>query len=305
MPPLAALTLAALACLAAAGLPAPPPAARGLAARGGAVATPSPALSEADAAVAWHAMQVETRRQRLTRIAQSLNATGLPFVADGERAAAARAAAVQAYSAGHWAVAVSTAAAPFECLLHVSVAPGRKVCAPAGSVAAATGGGPKWVGLRALNEMRRKDPSKVRGLWFDQYDTGMRTLSGHAGPAGRALDALLETRTVLRSAEALAFAAVFVAAAPAAARALVAGLTSGVFWRQHQQWSRLSGAPLPIKIMLGRWAYLWGLQRALAAEEGVRGVLIDLEGALLEAAVPVSFAAAAAEVGVGLGEAEE
>jgi hypothetical protein len=91
------------------------------------------------------------------------------------------------------------AAGVLPCLIMGEVLPGSKAVSPAGAG--------KWVTLWELNKMRRQEPQKVPGLWYDQFELDCSAFSRAAGPPGAALALFLDRPPVLRAAVGVAVGA--------------------------------------------------------------------------------------------------
>ena len=71
----------------------------------------------------------------------------------------------------------------------------------------------------------------------------------------------------------------------AGSRAAVAGLTSRACWTNYALWSPLVHAPLPLKLLVVRQAYVWAVGALRALELLLRKGLVELESRTLEAGV--------------------
>ena len=74
-------------------------------------------------------------------------------------------------------------------------------------------------------------------------------------------------------------------ARPLLAVAAVAGLTSRACWTNYALWSPLVHAPLPLKLLVVRQAYVWAVGALRALELLLRKGLVELESRTLEAGV--------------------
>lgn len=169
----------------------------------------------------------------------------------------------------------------YPCLIMGEVLPGYKCVAPQG-----TG---KWVTLWELNRMRRHEPEKISGLWYDQFSLDCSALTAYAGPPGYALAFLLDHRAALRSVIALACAVGCVVLRKPLAFCLVKLLASKTVWVQYLNWSRIVYAPLPAKLyFVGVFWREVLVKYGGMLEQAVRGRLVDAECDLLDYATPVS-----------------
>jgi len=170
-----------------------------------------------------------------------------------------------------------------QCLIMGEVLPGFKAVAPQGTA--------KWVTLWELNKMRRSEPQKVSGLWYDQFSVDCNAFSAQAGPPGQVLSFLLDRPWALRGCVLAALLTVAGVLRKPLSMALVKVLTSGPLWRSFLSWSRIVYAPLPAKIYFVQlfWSMVLATQLR-AVERIVREKLIEAECELVEYAMPVSVA---------------
>jgi len=126
------------------------------------------------------------------------------------------------------------------CLIMGEVLPGCKAVAPAGSG--------RWVGLWELNKMRRLEPAKAVGLWYDAFELDWAAFGAAAGPLGVATGFLLDRRWGLRAALALCLAAALAVFQAPLAFLATRALTSEALWLRYLGWSRLLYAPLAAKL---------------------------------------------------------
>lgn len=233
----------------------------------------------------WLLQQLSLRQQRLAQLSKSLDEAG--FV---QPTLVRRGAVVKVPKSWDCTVAPfdeddededasEEQPEPLSCLIMGEVLPGFKAVAPSG-----TG---KWVTLRELNKMRRHEPQKVSGLWYEQFQVNCASFSAQAGPPGQLLSFLLDKPSALRSVIGLGvLLAVGVLRQPLGVTC-VKLLTSATFWKQHLNWSRIIYAPLPAKIYFAQIAWAFGLAKVFSAlEHAARESLIEAECDLIEFAVP-------------------
>uniref|UniRef100_A0A0G4HLA3 Uncharacterized protein n=1 Tax=Chromera velia CCMP2878 TaxID=1169474 RepID=A0A0G4HLA3_9ALVE len=179
-----------------------------------------------------------------------------------------------------WEIALSSEEDPKSCLMYVEAEDGWKVVGPRG-----TG---KWVTFRALNSMRRKEPDKVKDLWFGQYIIDFDSLIEHASTPTLMVSSLLDSRAGVRTLLAAGLLSGGVAMAPSLWGLLLRLALSGPVWRSWNLWSRSLSTPAPFKVMTAAYVY-WKAQAAFRfLEERVVDRLVALESRMLERDLPVS-----------------
>ena len=94
-----------------------------------------------------------------------------------------------------------------------------------------------------------------------------------------------DSRRAARGLTLLTAALVLALARPLLAVAAVAGLTSRACWTNYALWSPLVHAPLPLKLLVVRQAYVWAVSALRALELLLRKGLVELESRALEAGV--------------------
>jgi hypothetical protein len=164
------------------------------------------------------------------------------------------------------------------CLIMGEVMPGFKAVSPAGAG--------KWVTLWELNKMRRHEPQKVGGLWYDQFDVDCATFSRCAGPPGAVSALFLDRPPLLRAAVGLALVAACVVSKQPLGFGLVKLLTAQWLWKAYLSWSRIVYAPLPMKLYFA--TVLWNVLTKYFSvlEQRVRERLVDAECELAEFSMP-------------------
>lgn len=243
--------------------------------RGGSTSPEAADDDETTTRRAWLLEQVRRRQERVLVLSRSLAERGLPF-ADGSAAAAA--AGVRTIEAPDWVCAVATADRPLPCLIWGDAEEGCAVVRPRKAAG-------QWVTLSALNGLRRTEPFKASKLWYDKYVLDLRRFNDDAGPVAAALGAVLDSPRACR----LLACAVALAGAAALARPasllVVQFLASQLCWKHYGLWSPIVHAPLPLKLLLGRQAWVSAGDAFRALERAVRGVVVDFESRALEAGV--------------------
>ena len=249
----------------------------GLAIRGGETAA-EPEADDVDADArarrTWLVEQVRRRQERVLVFSKALAERGLNF-GDGTTANPPPRLMVEAPD---WLVARASEEAPRSCLIWGDALEDTAVVRPR----KARG---QWVSLSALNNLRRLEPAKASKLWYDRYALDLRRLNAESGPAGVLLGSVLDSRRAARGLTLLTAALVLALARPLLAVAAVAGLTSRVCWTNYALWSPLVHAPLPLKLLVVRQAYVWAVSALRALELLLRKGLVELESRALEAGV--------------------
>ena len=248
-----------------------------LAIRGGETAA-EPEADDVDADArarrTWLVEQVRRRQERVLVFSKALAERGLNF-GDGTTANPPPRLMVEAPD---WLVARASEEAPRSCLIWGDALEDTAVVRPR----KARG---QWVSLSALNNLRRLEPAKASKLWYDRYALDLRRLNAESGPAGVLLGSLLDSRRAARGLTLLTAALVLALARPLLAVAAVAGLTSRACWTNYALWSPLVHAPLPLKLLVVRQAYVWAVGALRALELLLRKGLVELESRTLEAGV--------------------
>jgi len=178
-----------------------------------------------------------------------------------------------------WEFALSTASSPKSCLINIEAEEGTKVAGPKGT--------DKWVTFSQLNKYRRKDPQKLRDLWYGQYDVDFGPINELASTQALAVSAMLDSPVLIPSLVILSIAGALGVSAGALWAVLVRLLNSHLWWRSYGLWSRFLYVSAPFKILLGRWVYSSCRDVVKALADVVRDRLLDLESHLLQASLPV------------------
>lgn len=233
----------------------------------------------------WILDQIRRRQERLALLSESLAERGLPFShlsATTDLVVKAMGSGTKVVQQPEWVCEVATEASPKSCLIWGDAEMGTKVVRPNKAV-------DQWCGISALNTLRRRDPVKASRLWFDQYALDMSRFSHEAGPLGVLLAHVLESPRIVRAgtlACALVLAFIF---GPFVHMFVVAVLTSSITWRQYALWSPIAHAPLALKLLIFRQAYLAIAHYFLLLEKHLHSLLTNLESRLFEqAALPAT-----------------
>lgn len=235
---------------------------------------------ETEARRAWLLEQVRRRQERVLVLSRALAERGLPF---GDGRLAARASGIRIVEAPDWVCAVSSPGKPRSCLIWGDAEDGCAVVRPRKA------GAQQWVTLSALNGLRRTEPAKASALWYDKYALDLRRFNAEAGPVAALLGAALDSRRAVRSATwALLAVAAAVLRKPAAFLAVQVA-TSPLAWKHYSLWSPVVHAPLPLKLLLGRQLWVYGVDGFRLAERAIRNAVVILESRALEAGVSADF----------------
>lgn len=247
--------------------------------RGGETAAAEPEVDEeAQARRVWLVEQVRRRQERVLVFSKALAERGLNF-GDGTTANPPPR---QMVEAPDWLVARASEETPRSCLIWGDAMEDTAVVRPR----KARG---QWVSLSALNNLRRLEIVKASKLWYDRYALDLRRLNAESGPAAVLLGSVLDSRRASRGLTLLTATLVFAFARPLLAVAAVAGLTSRTCWTNYALWSPLVHAPLPLKLLVVRQFYVWGVNGIRALELLLRKALVELESRALEAGVRESI----------------
>ena len=233
---------------------------------------------------AWLLEQVRRRQERVLVLSKSLAERGLPF-GDGSLAEPEVKGAVEAPD---WVCALSTAECPKSCLIWGDAAEDTKVVRPRKAP-------DQWVSLSALNALRRTEPVKASRLWYDKYALDLRRFNDEAGPVGALLGAVLDSRKACRALAAAAAAVLGVIVQKPLAFLVIRLLTSQQCWSNYALWSPIVHAPLPLKLLIARQAYITAVTQFRVLQLQIRAVLIDVESRVLEAGVHAAVDDDAAE----------
>lgn len=165
------------------------------------------------------------------------------------------------------------------CLIMGEVMPGLKAVSPSG-----TG---KWVTLWELNKMRRQEPQKVEGLWYDQFDVDCQAFSRAGGPPGAILALFLDKPPVLHATVGLTLVATCVVLKAPLGFGLVKLLTAQWLWKAYLSWSRIVYAPLPMKLYFATVLWKDVLAKYFTQlEKLIRERLVEAECELVEFSMP-------------------
>ena len=227
-------------------------------------------------ASSWLLEQIRRRQERLSVLSESLADAGLPFSSVLSTAEQLNKGTMTAPKSPDWVCVLVTEDKPKSCLIWGDAEPGTKVVRPRLAE-------DKWVSLAALNGLRRRDPLKASRLWFDQYLLDMRRFSHESGTKGLYVAQFLESPQLVRAASLLACVVLgLFVVGPPLRFLLTVIVTSDLFWRQYGLWSPVVHAPLPLKLLLVRQAYLCLTGYFNTLEKVIVDALVDYESDLFE-----------------------
>lgn len=156
----------------------------------------------------------------------------------------------------------------------------------------------QYISLRALNRLRRSDPSKIEPMWHSKYailqswfqEDSEYSLLQYVGFKGYLIShVLLDSRgLVLKCLLLLGIFTCSLLLLPILEYILASVLVSKPFWDKWPHWARFAHAALPLKLVLGQmvWQLVAGLFTKL--ESRVKEALIDVECSILEESIPVT-----------------
>lgn len=187
-----------------------------------------------------------------------------------------------------WDCALSTRKDPKMCIITFDPPPNTKVVVPVGSK--------DWVSLRALNRMRRDDPSKVEPMWHRKYailrswfdaDSEYSFLQ-HVSFPGFLLNELLFGYR-LHMAVAIALFTSAIVFMPILEYFANRFLVSGFLWMRWVSWHRFVHAALPLKLFLAQLAFSFLSRRFLDLVSIVKEILVEWECDILERSIPLTL----------------
>lgn len=222
----------------------------------------------------WLLEQVRRRQERVLVLSKSLAERGLPF-GDGSLAEPEKKAGVEFPD---WVCATSTPDAPKPCLIWGDAADDTKVVRPRKAKG-------QWVSLSALNALRRTEPLKASRLWYDKYLLDLRRFNDEAGPVAALLGAVLDSRRACHALTTVAALGIAFVARRPVGFAVIKLLTSQLCWKNYAVWSPIVHAPLPLKLLILRQAYITAVNNFRGLELQIRAGLVELESRVLEAGV--------------------
>jgi len=189
-----------------------------------------------------------------------------------------------------WECGLSTPDYPKSCLYSLDAEHFTKVVGPAD-------GNANWIGLSALNRLRRTDPTKVEPLWHSQYSifgSWFRGSSPYSMYAylpwqGYLLALLLDVPLVLSAVVVAVIGFVLALTRPIWESMLTLVLTSQFLWKKWPNWGRFVHAALPLKLLLGQMAWK-GLTSVFGKIKSyVREYLVEAECRVWEDAIPLTI----------------
>lgn len=188
-----------------------------------------------------------------------------------------------------WDCALATAQSPKSCLFSFDAEENSKVVAPLDT--------DKWISLRALNRLRRTDPTKIEPLWHNQFPiltTWMSpshryTIYSYLSPPGAFLSWILDTPGILSLCVMTAALVGLLATLPVWEGLVRLIVTSEALWLNWPNWGRFVHANLPLKLLMGQMTFKFlggNLQRLVGY---VRDYLVEVECNYLEACTPLTI----------------
>ena len=137
----------------------------------------------------------------------------------------------------------------------------------------------------ALNALRRTEPLKASRLWYDKYLLDLRRFNDEAGPVAALLGAVLDSRRACHALTTVAALGIAFVARRPVGFAVIKLLTSQLCWKNYAVWSPIVHAPLPLKLLILRQAYITAVNNFRSLELQIRAGLVELESRVLEAGV--------------------
>lgn len=187
-----------------------------------------------------------------------------------------------------WDCCLSTLKNPKSCLYSFDAEPDTKVICPSGTE--------QYISLKALNRLRRTDPSKVEPMWHSQFailnswfGNSEYSLMQFIGLKGFFVSNILldlGKGMALKTLLGLASLLVFCFILPILEIVMSRFLTCSPLWMKWMAWGRFVHAALPLKILLGQMAWK-SLAGSFGRLEGfVRDYIVELECIILEESIP-------------------
>ncbi|GFH44775.1 hypothetical protein CTEN210_01249 [Chaetoceros tenuissimus] len=255
--------------------------------RGGATSTLTPEAKEA--IQNYRLSQQHLLQLRSTYLSEALSARGIhigPTITDVSTPEGAK-----PPQPTDWDCAISTYDHPKSCLYSFDAEPNTKVLAPVGTT--------QYISLKALNRLRRMDPTKVEPMWHSQYaildswfkDTSEFSLLQFVNWKGFIVSTILldlGKGMALKGLLMVSCLMGLLVAMPVLEVILSRFLTSSLLWMKWMSWGRFVHAALPLKILIGQmaWKFLAGSFGKL--ESAVRDYIVELECNILEESIPVT-----------------
>jgi len=189
-----------------------------------------------------------------------------------------------------WDCAMVTVKERKTCLVCFDAQINTKVIAPLNST--------EWITLKLLNQMRRTDPSKVEGMWFDKYSilrswfdpSSEYSVLQHTGVEGFLLHNLLQGSR-LNYVMAMAMIISSIIFLPLLEYIVNRFLVSSFVWSSWFSWARFVHAAFPFKFLMGQIVFKMLAVVYFRLVGFVKERLIDLESELLESRLPLTVGA--------------
>jgi hypothetical protein len=190
-----------------------------------------------------------------------------------------------------WDCCLSTIDNPKSCLYSFDAEPNTKVVCPINSN--------QYISLKALNRLRRTDPTKVEPMWHSQYailnswfQNSQYSLMQFIGWKGFFVSNILldlGNGMALKTLLFLGCLGVLGMTMPVIEIIIGRFLTCSPLWMKWMSWGRFVHAALPLKILIGQmaWKFLAGSFGKL--ETFVRDYIVELECMILEESIPVTI----------------
>jgi hypothetical protein len=259
--------------------------------RGGAsVATASAATNNSNALRQYRMQQSHLLQLRSTFLSEALSQRGISIGPTLQDVATKEGAKPPQQT--DWDCCVSTLRDPKSCLYSFDAEPDTKVICPAGTE--------QYISLKALNRLRRTDPSKVEPMWHSQFailnswfGNSEYSLMQFIGLKGFFVSNILldlGKGMALKTLLGLASLLVFCFMLPILEIVMSRFLTCSPLWMKWMAWGRFVHAALPLKILLGQMAWK-SLAGSFGRLEGfVRDYIVELECIILEESIPCTVA---------------
>jgi len=193
-----------------------------------------------------------------------------------------------------WDCSLSTPQNPKSCLYSFDAEPYTKVICPTGTQ--------QYISLKALNRLRRTDPSKVEPMWHSQYailkswfgsdsDSSQFSLLQFVGYKGFLVtNILLDLGRGAFLKGLLAFGCLIALLTVMPLVEIVGSriLVCSPLWMKWMSWGRFVHAALPLKILLGQMAWKFVAGSFGKLEGFVRDYIVELECQILEDCIPIT-----------------
>lgn len=202
-----------------------------------------------------------------------------------------------------WDCCKSTRDDPKSCLYSFDAEINTKVICPSGTN--------KYISLKALNRLRRTDPTKVEPMWHSQYailkswfsDESPYSLLQFVGWKGFVISTLmldLWNGFFLKGVLSLSILSMVLLVMPLMEVMLSRVMTSSILWTKWFSWGRFVHAALPLKILIGQMAWKFLAACFGKMENLVRDYIVELECNILEDRIPLTIPDSAGNKGVAV-----